>query len=301
MWIEGFLVTEVLVNLRPMNRLMTSCGPAGSHLDIEGVPDTSIGFSHRQLAGDRGSSGRTGLRLEVALETEHRVPGDEKLLVHGAVRIMAGGTAFPQRLMLKDKGAALECVALEADLVLPHEVGGASPFGDGTFVGVVAVGAAHTPLHHRVAIGEFELGSDIEMALEAGFGILAGVDNELGAAAGVDMQTSGSVTPFTTGVRRILSVGHETGVVGRFHEVTGDLSVASGTGVSANECSARNVGRSHDRMLEAAAGNDSCGEEANGPYSQNLGVAGGECPTDSLAQSGDDSVLHEGLAIRFFG
>lgn len=243
-----------------MNCLMAPCRPAGSHLDIEGVPNTSIGFSHRQLTRDRGSSGRAGLRLEVALKAEHRVAGDEKLLVHGTVRVMAGSATFPQRLMLKDKGAALECVALKADLVLAHEVGCASSLGDGALVRVVAVNAAHTPLHHRVAVGEFKLGANVEMALETGFRVLAGIDNEFGAAARVGMEAARTVAPFAACVLRILSVCHEAGMVGCLHEVADDFGVAVGTGVSTNEGCTRDVGWGHNCMLEGTARNDTRGE-----------------------------------------
>ena len=164
-------------------------------------------------------------------------------------------------------------------------------------MGVVAIGATHTPLHHRVAVGEFEIGADVEVTLEAGLRILAGVDNELGAAAGVDMKAAGAVAPFAACVLRILAGGHQAGVVGRLHKIADDVGMAVGTGVRTNEGGTRDVGWGHNRMLEGTARNEAaCGEEANGRDAQNLGVGGGEDPTDPLAQSGDDSVLHEGLA-----
>ena len=57
------------------------------------------------------------IHLRVATQTEIIVPGYEHFGVHGPVDLMACRTAFTDRLMLKNKRAALLFVTVEAGLI----------------------------------------------------------------------------------------------------------------------------------------------------------------------------------------
>src|ERR1043166_9047351 len=66
-------------------------------------------------------------------------------------------------------------------------------------VRIVTIVAVHPALDDRMMILKAELGVLVEVALEAGFGILAGIENELaGVAAFLDVAAARSVTRFTT-------------------------------------------------------------------------------------------------------
>ena len=59
--------------------------------------------------------------LEMTLQTEVRVPDGEHFGIDGAVRGMASGATFAQRLMLEGVGAALSRVTLNAIVVLGQQ------------------------------------------------------------------------------------------------------------------------------------------------------------------------------------
>ena len=68
--------------------------------------------------------------LEVAFQTQVRVAFSEHLGVDAAVRGMAGGAAFAQGLVLKNKRALLGRMALEAVFLLRKQLGAAAGMGD---------------------------------------------------------------------------------------------------------------------------------------------------------------------------
>ena len=70
-------------------------------------------------------SGR-GLLLEVALQAEHLISLGQQLVVDGAMRVVAGHTSLAQCFVREYKRSSLLDVALEADFILAHQIGGAA-------------------------------------------------------------------------------------------------------------------------------------------------------------------------------
>src|SRR5690349_1907000 len=95
---------------------MTTGAPAGSLAQAAG--GTVIGTA------DDNSGWR--LLLEVAPETKIGIARDQHLVVHRAVRIVAGCATFPHRFMLEDERPALRRVALTAGIVLSQQRGPAT-------------------------------------------------------------------------------------------------------------------------------------------------------------------------------
>ena len=228
---------------------MAATGPAGALRHIAGmvvIPNIHLS-RHISLTGD------ILLLLKVALEAEHLIARHQELLVDGTVRIVAGGATLTQRLMLEDKWSFLRRVALKTDFIFAHQIRGTSTLHNGSLVGIMAVAAAHPPLHHAVAVGKIELGADFQMALETGLGILARIDDQLCIPPGTHMQATGSMASFASGVLGIFAAGLEFGMI-RCLKITGDLVMAIGAGLGTHKGRTRNAWGSHNRILQSSAG-----------------------------------------------
>ena len=102
------------------------------------------------------------LLLEMAFQTQRRVPLIQQALVHGTVRRVTDGTTLPQCLMLIHKRAALLCVTLKAGFVSAEESKTAgsklllnvcrSPFDRHAFMHFVTIGTAHFAFRNRVMV-----------------------------------------------------------------------------------------------------------------------------------------------------
>jgi hypothetical protein len=114
----------------------------------------------------------------MALQTEERFVLCQQIIGNSAVRIMAGRTALGNRGVLKDKGALVAGVALEAQIV-------GALFGDQAFrsMRVVAIAAAHLAFFHRVVRGEVGFGLLLLVARVAKLRVLL-LESRL--AAGMD-------------------------------------------------------------------------------------------------------------------
>jgi len=107
-----------------------------------------------------------------------------------------------------------------------------------------------------MSIGKAELGSDFQVTLEAGFRILAWIDDQSDIAAGTDMQAAGTMAGFASGIFCVFAAGLQAGVVCSL-EITGDHIMAIGTGLGADKSSPRNVWRGHNGLRQSFAGNQS--------------------------------------------
>ena len=122
------------------------------------------------------------MTLEVALQAQHRVALQQQFRVHTPVRIVAGGAALANRLVLKHKRPALRRMAFPAGVHLGGQ--GFHPAFDGiTFVGIVAIATGNLAFSHRVVMRQAKLSLFIQMALVAGFGRFARIDNRAGRAS----------------------------------------------------------------------------------------------------------------------
>jgi len=137
---------------------MAARGPTGAARNECGV----IAAADQQLTTD-------GLLLKVALETKGLITSPEHLVVHRAVWIVAGDTAFTGGFVFEDERTALGGVTLEAGLVHARELG-ATADDCVAMVRLVAIIAGHFAGRHRVRVGKVKLAPLVDVALETGFG-----------------------------------------------------------------------------------------------------------------------------------
>jgi hypothetical protein len=152
------------------------------------------------------------LHLGVAAEAKIGITFDEHFLVDGAMRTVASGAAFTQRVVLEDKRPGLVWMALGATLVPPRHGQPAGGFQDVHAVRVVALDAVHAAFQDLVVLGEVELSLDVQVALKTSGRVLARIDDESFAAAQAargDMFAAGTVAGFApalAGHRRVLGM-----------------------------------------------------------------------------------------------
>src|ERR1017187_2355546 len=108
------------------------------------------------------------------------------------MHVVAGGAAFAHGFMLEHVRSCLFAMALRAVLVHATNLH-FFRFENVFAVRIVTGCATHPPFLDRMVKLQAELGILVQMALEAGFGAFAGVDDQLAVAAGIHVQTAGSM------------------------------------------------------------------------------------------------------------
>ena len=101
---------------------------------------------------DLPASHARALDLRMAPKAEVQIALDQQLGVDAAVRGMAGGAAFAQGLVLKNKGSLLGRMALEAIFLLRKQLGAAASKGDALVRGM-ALDASHSSFGHGMMVG----------------------------------------------------------------------------------------------------------------------------------------------------
>src|SRR6185436_14415691 len=220
---------------------MAPCGPAGALLH-----ELIVG----NLADDERARAGAG-RLGVALEAEIEVALDEQFRVNGTVRGVATRAAFPERAVFVNLGLGLLAMAFGARFVHPrHAEAQAGRFENVTAVRVMTLDAVHPAFGHGMVLGEIELGVRLEVAIVAGLGILAGIDDELApATARGDVFAAGPVTGFTAGVTALRAFPMDPSV-GAGGEGAAVVGVTFGARSVAREGCAFDGGRRDHRALE---------------------------------------------------
>jgi hypothetical protein len=195
---------------------------------------------------------RRFLLLEMAFQAKRRVTFVEQPLVDGAVRRMADHAALTHRLVLVHKGTALRGVALEASLVSTQESEtaaserllnvGAAAFDRDALMRVVTIGAAHFAFQHRMVVRQLELCPDFQVTLETSFRRLPRINDRMGRATALDVQTARAVAPLAAHVLCILSLRLQSRVrCGT--KVAHDLFMAGPTFLGSDELRARDARR----------------------------------------------------------
>ena len=207
------------------------------------------------VAGDRGV-------LQVAPQAEVGVAGDQHLVVHRAVRVVADGAALEHGIVPEEERALLGSVALRARLVRGLEVG-ATPFDDVALVRLMTIRASDLPGEDRVRVGEAKMAAFVEVALEAGLGRLARVDDGAPAAAGGNVDAARPVAGFAAGVADLGLGEVEAGVSGPV-EVLRLVLMALGALLRADKTSPRDLGRHEHGAIHRQTGNE---EQAPGGHS----------------------------------
>ena len=145
-----------------------------------------IASANQQLAGHC-------LLLEVALQAERLVSRLQHLRIYRAVRVVTCGAAFAERFVLEHKRAALRFMAAHASIIQRRELS-ASTFDRLSLVWFVAFRARHFAMHHGMGMRQLKFAALVEVALKAGFGVLAGVHNIVRAATNFGVHAARAVT-----------------------------------------------------------------------------------------------------------
>ena len=135
---------------------------------------------------------RSGLLLEVAFEAQGGVALHQHLAVDRTVNRVARRAAFAHRLVLENERPALRSVTFAAGLTL-HRRRKRPAESSVPLVRVMTIAAGHFPFHDGMMVGQVELASFVEMALEANLRVLAGVNNGAMRAATLIMQAAGTM------------------------------------------------------------------------------------------------------------
>ena len=240
---------------------MTTGAPAGTLAQTRGVINPA------------DQDGRPVLDLlEMAFQTQVHVAFGEHLDVDTAVRGMAGGAAFAQGFVLKNKRSLLGRMALNAIFLLRKQLGAAAGMGD-ALVGGMALDAIHPALGHGMMIGQIELAAHIHVTLvTGGLDLARRFEREpstqrfrlrpaggeavrrFGFAAGIRVQATGPVTGFAAGIEPVIALGDEPGVVGGL-EAAINFVVALFAFRGADVLRAGNIRKHHRAAAEGAAGN----------------------------------------------
>lgn len=229
-------------------------GPAGTAADEGGVID----LSDDELTGaDAGP-----LHLRVAAQAKVGIGLDEHLVVHGAVRLMAGSATLAHGVVLEDDAARLFAMAGGALLVDFSHDQPARWLHDVASMRVMALDAVHPAFADRMVLGQVELGLDVKVAIEAGGRLEAGIDDELAASAACgDMLAAWAVAGFTTTERErgtgraVIGCGFDMqACMWRRGEGAGVLGVTFGAGGIAHYGGAVDWRRGDEMSIQTRAG-----------------------------------------------
>jgi len=187
------------------------------------------------------------LRLRMAAQAKVRVIVHQQLFIDGTVRVMANRATLAHRLVLKDKGACLGHVTAFTTLVLPSHRQAALRLEDVAPVRIVAIHAIHEAFGDRMMLGQIEFRLDVEMALEAGGRVLAGIDNETSRAARPDVFAARTVTGFASALPRHCRIPNMQPGMGAGGKFADNVRMAIGAGLIPDVVRAGNFKRSHDR------------------------------------------------------
>lgn len=137
----------------------------------------------------------------------------------------------------------------------------AAAFHRAALVRFMTIGASHLSFQNRVAMRQLKLRSDIEVTLKAGLRRPLRIDDQVGRAAALGVQTSRPVTGFTPDVHRVCSRRFQPCMRGGA-KITHDFLVAIGAFVGPDKFRAGHAGRGHDRaiVVERSAGEERHGE-----------------------------------------
>ena len=137
----------------------------------------------------------------------------------------------------------------------------ASAFHRAPLVWLMTIGTCHLSFQDGMTMRQLKLCADIEVTLETGLRRALRIDDQVGRAATLRVQTSGAVTGLTTNIHGVCSRRFQPRMRGGA-EITHDLLVAIGAFIGPDEFRAGNAGRSDDRpiAIERSAGKERDGE-----------------------------------------
>ena len=182
----------------------------------------------------------------MAAQTEVGIRLNEQLGVNGTVGVMADGAAFAQGWMFIDVGLGLLLVALGAGFIPPRHRQPAFGLQDIHAVGIVALNTVHFPFQHRMMVRKMKFGLHVQVTLQAGLRVFAGVDDEFINAAAIghgDVFAARAMAGFATVLAGHPAVFHMQPRMHAGGKDARDLLVAIGTGCVTNIRCALNLQR----------------------------------------------------------
>ena len=224
-----------------MNRLMAGGTPAGPSAE-----------KRRVIAPADEDPPRRGLLLEMALEAKGLIARHQQALIHRTVRLVAGGAAFAQRLVLEHKRAELHRVAFAARFILRQQ-GRPTALHGRPFVRIMAISATDLPFQNRVMVRQVELSALVQVTLETGLRRSARINDGVARATGLIVQAAGAVAGLAADVLGVVSGRLQPGVSGGL-EIARDGLVALRTGLRTDEFSPGNARRRHHGPGNRGAG-----------------------------------------------
>ena len=138
------------------------------------------------------------MHLHMAFEAEIIVTLREKLSVHGAMRIMARGATFSNRLVLIHEWTRLLAMTFCALLIDARHRQATRWLHDFVPMRIVALHTIHPPFDHRMMLRQIEKRVHIQVTLKTRGRILPGINNKPAAAADLDMLAGWSMARFAT-------------------------------------------------------------------------------------------------------
>jgi len=207
----------------PVNRGMTAGRPASAVAKQSAVVDVA----NVKARADGGT-----LSLRVAFEAEIGVALDEHFGIYRAVRAMTDDAAFAHGGVFKNERTGLFAVALGAGFVLARHGETSGWFHNVHAMGVVALDAIHFAFKDGMMLREMEFRLRLLVALETGFGIFAGIDDEFlepAASGHGDVFASGAVAGFAAALAGHFSIGNAQSRVRAGGENAGDIGMTVDT------------------------------------------------------------------------
>jgi len=210
--------------------------------------------------------------LEVAFQTKVRIAFGEQFGVDAAVRGMAGGAAFAQGFVLKNKRPLLGGMALDTVFILRKQSGAAGNKSD-SLMRRMTFDATHPSFGHGMMIGQIELAAHVQVALVTdildrtrrlervpaaqGLGLWptgSEAVRRFDIAARILMRTARAVARFATGIKPVFALRDQSRVVGGL-EAAADFVVALFAVRGADVFRTGHIREHHGLAAEGAAGN----------------------------------------------
>ena len=193
---------------------------------------------------------RTGLLLEVALQTQGCIRGFQHLVVHTSVRTVANRAAILSGLMTEN-------IVISLSLMTAHTgITGRCQCHSSTrrriAMWIMAICAAHVSTVHVVPIGQMKGPPRLKVTLKTRFCRIHRIHNRVGHAPAFGMQASRSVTSFTPQMHRFVAMCNQCAVSGPLKPLH-QILMTHGTLLHANKLSTCNPGWNQHRMRNGNA------------------------------------------------
>lgn len=144
------------------------------------------------------------LLLEMAAQAKRLIARNQQTRIDAAMWIVTGDATFAHRLMLEHKWTLLRRVAFNANIIFRHEFRPAA-FNHVTFVRIVAINAADLAFDDGMVRGQIELSLLIQMTCETCLRRLVRINDSVGRAARLNMETAGTMTRFAPNIFGVIA------------------------------------------------------------------------------------------------